>query len=583
MNDSPIFLNEQLFWPILFVVSVLFVVFIWKEWSHPGRQRFITRVAMVFLTLISVGLIALKPLKPTRVSTAAAVVITENYQQQKLDSLLENYKDLKQIHYKPSVSFVEDLDAFNPLFIIGKGPEPFDHWQFKELPVTYLGGAKPEGIVRLKFNSENFVGDRLELSGQYNAPKTGNRLVLQGPVGKGIDSVLLPGTSQTHFTLSTPLKAIGKFVYNIVEKDTAGHIVNKEPLAIKVKENTVLDILFLNAYPTFETRNLKNYLGNMGHKVLVRSQITKDRYKYEYINKTKSSGFVFNNKELSNYDLLIIDYPTYGSLSGSQQKAVERAVAEEGLGLIVQPAERLFQRTDRLFSNLFLNDNATEILVKEQPGFNLTKFPYQFKASALLSSTFEIQNKPIAAYRNFGKGRVGTILLRDTYRLRLKGKALYYQTIWASLISGISKKKLVDTAWKLSAQPVYRDRPLHFTLWNAHDSPGVITAEDWAIPLVQDLDIKERWSGRVHPSTLGWNQLLLTGDSTAVKDFYVVDSSRWKSLNGYNTILANKRHFRSLEQTARQRTVNSIIPPVWFYLLFLVGMTYLWLEPKFGR
>ena len=100
------------------------------------------------------------------------------------------------------------------------------------------------------------------------------------------------------------------------------------------------------------------------------------------------------------------------------------------------------------------------------------------------------------------------------------------------------------------------------------------------IALQQDVDIKSNWNGTTFPTKVGWNQLHVKNDSLSKYDYYVMDTLNWKSLMAFSTFEENQRHFDGTYEN--QDKVKFLVPinQFWFYLIFIVGMGYLWLEPK---
>ena len=70
-------------------------------------------------------------------------------------------------------------------------------------------------------------------------------------------------------------------------------------------------------------------------------------------------------------------------------------------------------------------------------------------------------------------------------------------------------------------------------------------------------------------------------DSTAAFQYYVTDSSEWKSITNFNTIKANQIHFNTkLKSEYSQRDTLKLVNPLWFFMIFILCSGYLWLEPK---
>src|SRR5690606_2672042 len=173
-------------------------------------------------------------------------------------------------------------------------------------------------------------------------PRSGHRLVLQGPGGVGLDSIDLVNDGEPPFQLAAELKAPGDSVYYLTEKNGEGEIFSRDPFPVQVEMKANLRILVLNNFPTFETKYLKNFLAEAGHEVVVRSQITTGRFKYEYFNANRTVIGNLSREALEAYDLLIIDAASLRSLGSSYSGALLNVVGTDGLGVFIQPDEAFF-------------------------------------------------------------------------------------------------------------------------------------------------------------------------------------------------------------------------------------------------
>ena len=81
------------------------------------------------------------------------------------------------------------------------------------------------------------------------------------------DSVSFTQQGNHDFTLSLTPKQSGLFVYSVVIEDDGKSVTQKFP--VEVKEEKKLNILFVQNYPTAETRYLKNFLIENGHALAV--------------------------------------------------------------------------------------------------------------------------------------------------------------------------------------------------------------------------------------------------------------------------------------------------------------------------
>ncbi|MBT8310829.1 MAG: hypothetical protein HKO72_12180, partial [Flavobacteriaceae bacterium] len=282
MSDYLIFQNNQLIWPVTLIAVLLLAVFIWKEWSSDRKNK-IFRSLFAFFAILSLALMALKPVK--KISTAAikAIILTEGYDENHLDSI-KNINDAVNIYnYKKGHSIFTKSNKPSSAIILGHGLKSFDFWQLSNIKTEYLGGTEPTGISDLKYEQNSFVDNDILIQGLYYNATEGNKLILEGQGEIAIDSVKLDSGKQS-FKLSHRLKTPGKYVLGLLEKDSLDRVISRNPLPINVIATNALNILIVNSFPSFESKYLKNFLISLGHQITVRSQLSKGKYKYEYFN-----------------------------------------------------------------------------------------------------------------------------------------------------------------------------------------------------------------------------------------------------------------------------------------------------------
>src|SRR5690606_13986620 len=162
------------------------------------------------------------------------------------------------------------------------------------------------------------------------------------------------------------------------EKDSEGAFVGKEPLPVKIVDWKPLNILMVNYFPTFETKYLKNFLVENGHSVLARTQLSTNRFKFEYFNREASPIYQMTPKALEGFDLLVMDVDSYLALGSSARTALEETIREQGTGLFIQPNTTFFKLSQRQSPFQFQVDGKTDITFGETKQ-NLKKYPYVFQ------------------------------------------------------------------------------------------------------------------------------------------------------------------------------------------------------------
>ena len=290
-------------------------------------------------------------------------------------------------------------------------------------------------------------------------------------------------------------------------------------------ENT-LSILIINGFPTFETKYLKNYLAEKGHEVGVRSQVTRGKFKYEYFNKTTKPSVDFSEKSLQNYDLVIIDSQSFRSLDKNQQANLETVVRNEGLGIFIQSNASFNNSVTYLTDFSFQSNKSTIANLAKWPKTNISKLPYSFKPTFALS-----------------------------------------------------KKDIHLATWEAESNIIFKDESFYFNIRSDIHNPKIINANNNAIPLINNIKNNSLWKGRTYPTKIGWNSQRLDQDSMHLFNYYVTDTIHWQPLKSQHTISANKKQFDFKQQRDKPYTTKQPMSLLWLYIIFLLSIGYLWLEP----
>ncbi|MBW8243577.1 hypothetical protein K1F50_12270 [Muricauda oceani] len=583
MSDGVVFMNPKLVWPIILMGLVLWSVFVWKEWPQRRERRFWPKLIASFFALSSLVMIILKPGTFQKSTKGKAIVLTNGYRPEQLDSLKSIYKRIKTVKYTKgqTLSILTDTDS---IFLMGHGLAPYDFWQLEDKSVAFLGGEAITGWTSISYKKKVVLGDFFKVDAKYANPKNGHWAVLVDNGGNPLDSVVF-GEQQQIVKLRAAPKASGRFVYGLLEKDDEGNLISKEPLPVEVEKGAPLKVALINTFPTFETKYLKNFLTEKGHQVLARTQLTKGKYKFEYFNGASSPIYGFTSENLKEYDLLVLDSDSYAGLTGASKQAMEAAMESSGLGVFVQPSQGLFSLSESRSPFKFIQDYKNDINLGA-PVQNLSKYPYQFK-EAWRAQEILLDSVTIASYLPMQRGKVGTTLLQNTYQLVLDGKENLYARIWTQILNSITRERETLVSWKAITRIPRTDEPFHFELRTALNDVEVKTNQDTNIPLLQDGLLINKWTGVEYPRATGWNQLRVSNDSVVTFPYFVYDDNQLQTLEQDEVLRSNHQKFGS-EPTfgtsiSESRKVLHPISLYWFYIVLLLGMGWLWLEPKLAR
>ena len=566
-------------WPVLVCAVFVYILFLWKEYRLAGVRRFFLTSFVSLVAIVSLVIMVLQPLQLKDRATGVGVILTQNYKEAQLDSLKLEYDGLSLISYTGNGFEKAHLDSINRAYIIGNGVAAYDFWQLENIGATYLGSDKLRGIVRLNYDRELTQGDSLRVNGLYAKPILGNKLILEDPGGNALDSVVFLQTKNLKFSLDTKPKISGRFVYKLVEKDTTNTIISSDPLPVVIKPKSTLSILIINTFPTFETKYLKNFLAENGHGVLVRSQLTKNTFKFENFNRKQGAVYNFSQSNLSEFDLVIIDIGSYLGLSRASRRALERQMRDEGLGVFIQPDASLVNIGKRLGFRLKRN-TTTEIALPQWPKVKIPVLAASFEPEVLSQPILSSPDRVLSAYKTKGEGRLSTSMLTDTYQLVLDGEEATYQYVWSTILSAVSQKNLPIVQWETGDYMAYKDEPFRFGIRTRVPNPQVLDGMEDRIPLRQNIQLSDQWEGVVYPRMRGWNELHLAQDSTATKDYYVTSKTDWQQLKAYNLKQENRRAFTGTQPSQAVISVLKPISRLWFFVVFVLAMGYLWFVPR---
>ena len=581
MIDRFSFVNINWIWEILIIAIFIWLVFTWKERTHYGSSKFIIHLGVSFVAISSLVLIALQPKTHVKMDTQVTVLLTEGYVQAQLDSLKETNQKLEIHPYKIGEAIFDTYKTPSSVFVLGHGIRSFDHWQLENISTLYLGSKELRGVTQLNYDYYQTKGNRIQFNGTYQNPTKNNRLQLEGPGGRTLDSLILTDEKSQLFEVSTDLNVTGNFTYHLVEKDSLGTVLSKAVLPLTIVEKNTLKILMLNGFPTFEAKYLKNYLAETGHQVVVKNQLTTARYKYEYFNMTSKPIIDFTLEKLETFDLLIIDTKSLKALSNRQLTTLKTVVRELGMGILIQPDANYFNSKKMLSSFKFNPEKSKEAILKDSPKQNLKKYSYQFKDGFSTQPIHSSGSKIWSAYERVGSGRVGSTVFQNTFELILNGHTKTYHSIWSKIIEKVSKRKTPSAQWHARHNYAYKNQPFEFELRTTVPNPIVESSEGYSIPLLRDVHVKSLWKGKVYPRDIGWKQLDVNQDSTVTFQYYVTDSSQWKSITNFKTIKTNQAHFNTkLKSEYSQKDTFKLVNPLWFFMIFICCSGYLWLEPK---
>jgi hypothetical protein len=297
---------------------------VWFEWKRLAKYLS-ARLFATAILVIALASVLLQPHWLQEVTSDGVVVLTPHYDVTLADSLRKSDEalrfvqtpDAKPFKNATTVSLYQLQREKNIRFVVGDGlPEYFGEAQ--NYHHRFLKSKTPIGII--EWNPlENFRVHRKQvIYGKINSEKSA-QLILSGP-GGAEDSVTVSDKGIHSFQFSVTPKQEGKFVYSIRVKGE--NTTQEYPFPVEVKAVEPLRILIVQRFPSAEMRYLKNFLTAQGHRLAVRTQLSKNNFSYEYngINALKTERLT--SPLLQSFDIVIMPSETFLELPASELNAL---------------------------------------------------------------------------------------------------------------------------------------------------------------------------------------------------------------------------------------------------------------------
>lgn len=589
--------------PSVLACLLLAALIVWLELRKKTHKPAL-RIGLSFLAILALLLTAWQPGYRQALEGGEAVLLTPSASRQRLDSLLDKNPALKIFsldkqqergEYLPHISYLPSLLASgSSLFILGDGPSPGSLAYLDGFALNHLAGKRKEGIRALSFSAYLQKGDSLLVSGSRAVGKDTASIKLS-LAGKLLDSAIVYPESES-FLLKHRPKLSGPLHYQLLVEGISRDTLEYITLPVKVQENKSLQIALFTGYPSFESKYLKNWLAKQGHSVFYQAEMAPDRYVREWLNLPDKSLQGLNKKLLSQVDLLLVDQSYLTSLTQPSQELIEGAV-KEGMGLLVLANGTSLNLRRKVWGKLPGLQLTGRIKEKKLlTGNNATKSGkfrhYEAQGPDWIKETDQVEGLGFL-HVPYGLGNFGISLLLETYPLLLQSREEAYAQQWAFLLN-----KTVGSAASgslLSAGfPAVKGRKHKLVAWQTKKKePQLVLTEPngqkQVLPLIQDSRVPERWVAYHWPEEEGIYQLNWPGNDSI--NFQVLGSAALPALRQHESVeqlqdfILNQETKDKPEASPEPETGNigyteKIVSIYWFYLLFLVCLTTLWVERK---
>ncbi|SKB87246.1 hypothetical protein [Daejeonella lutea] len=585
-------------WVIIILCFLVLAFICWKELLRKNKANLAFRLIASLVTVLALYFIARplsfqRKLDPSKENTA--VLLTEGYDKDSLAGL-KNIPIYSAEHSIASASknvkFIPDLQYFsrsqadiNKIHILGQGLERHEMESLKNRQLIFHPG-RVAGFHSVSWNTTVRSGERLIVQGSFKSEsKRAVRILLRG-LSTTLDSTEVTG-NQT-FELRTNPKMLDQAVYSLLALSGKDTLAN-EKIPVVIEAKTPLRILMLSSSPDFENKFLKNWLASEQYALAVRSAISKDKFSTEFLNMERTGISRLSPALLKNFDILIGDLAELSRLSPSENAVLQTEVSN-GLGLVI--------RADSAGGGGFYRRafNLRQTRAIDQKNHSLI-WPGQMakKTSAPTPWAMEIlplpgdqplvrdnKNHILVSSKLNGSGRMIATTVNDTYSWMLNNNSADYTAYWSHILGKAARRTQAAENWEVLSQFPVVNSASELRLESPAGTLPLATANNIPLHFAQDPIQSYRWTAKYWPTEPGW-QSIRSGKNEY--SWYVFGEDDWQEARAAEKI-EHTRKFIDEHKTLVQnpegiaKTYMYVIPAVWFYILFLVGMGYLWWEGK---
>lgn len=591
---------------IIISALVLLGFLILKEIQRKNKANLILRITASCLAAIALIFIAI-PItyqkKGELKEENTAILITDGFQKDSLDrfkGLPAFTTDPKIANKVKSLKLIPDLagflttnQQFSKFHVLGYGLEDQELEVIKDKNLVFYPSSLPSGVQSVHWNMTIHSGEQLMVSGSYlNTADKPVKLILKG-LGTNLDSVSISAGKSENFQLKTIPKHLDKAVYALIGIAAEDSILN-EKVPVFVQAQDPLKILILSSSPDFENKFLKNWLFQNRYSIAVRSAISKNKFSTEFLNSTRINLDRITPSVLENFDVLISDPDELSALSRAENQAIQNQL-NNGMGLIMIADS--ISKGQEFFKGFF---ETSALARADKKTISLHWDDYSTKKMALVSSgSFRILPKEgnqalvrddkaniMVSSKLYGRGKILLSSINDTYTWILGNDLKSYSSYWSKLIGEVARMKELNSVWALKDPLPVLNEETSIIIETGSDSIPVASSEGDLLKFAQDPVLGFQWTAPFWPQKSGWN-LLEIGNPPDLSQswFYVFNKNDWALVQAGEKIknttkVAGKAFSESYEQNITERYYQKTVPSIYFFILFILCCTYLWLEAK---
>lgn len=567
-----------------------------KNKAHMNLRLIASVIAVLALYFIARPLSFERKLDQSKENTA--VLLTEGFDKDSLAGL----KNIPIYSTEPAIAagsknvkFIPDLEYFsrsqadiNRIHILGSGLDEHELEGLKNRALIFHPGTVT-GLHSVHWNNVVRSGERLIVQGSFiSESKRSVKILLRG-LSTTLDSIKITG-NQT-FELSTRPKLLDKAVYSLLAISGRDTLAN-EKIPIIIEAKTPLRILMLSSSPDFENKFLKNWLASGQYALAIRSAISKDKFSTEFLNMERMGISRISPVLLRNFDILIGDMSELSRLSASENAAIQNELSS-GMGLVIRADSAggagFYRRAFSVRQNRAIVPKNHSLI---WPG-HVAK-----KASAPAGWAMEVLARPgeqtlvrddknhiLVSSKLLGAGRMIVSTISDSYTWMLSSNSADYSAYWSHILGKAARKTQAAENWAVLNKFPVVNAVARLQLENPAANLPSATINNIPLHFAQDAIQSYRWTAQYWPTEPGW-QSIRSGNNEY--SWYAFDNADWLSARMAEKMAKTMRFINEQKTIVQQaegvaKTYLYVVPALWFYILFLMGMGFLWWEGKMGQ
>lgn len=485
------------------------------EFRRGPRRHRALRMGAVLVAVASLSALAAPPSIPSPLSRDdTAILLTPGATPYQRRALRDSLPGARILEWPDSVASIDRLRlgmaGLRQLHVAGWGLREA-HWEaHDDLGLIFHPAPPPPGFTSVTWPPVVRLGDDFTVVARLQGGSGDTPAWLRHPDGR-VDTLPAAGGGESvaRFPVRPRAEGPGTWVLG------AGSAV-VESLAVMVLPAQPPAVLVLEGAPSFETTFLRRWLAEQGATMAIRTRVSRDRYRTERIN---ALGLVLDQVSpglLARFDLVILDGQSLAALGPVGRSALDRAVRQDGLGVLVRPDTLARRAMDWFPFTLAPVGDLGERPVRPrwtgQAGGVRAPVPALGEeivpGPRVIPLMYDPVGRIVAATARHGAGVVGTTLVTEPSRWLLDEEPEAFAGYWRALIAALARGP--GERWlQASDGPVVVDHGVSLVLMTGDTLPlATVAAPDGTIDtlgLARDPAEPGRWWGRFWPRAQGWH------------------------------------------------------------------------------